>query len=295
MAIIDRNLGKPEWPYVLNYGSEQSVGLVAYWDGPGAGLNLKDVTGRGNDGAINGTIPSTGIWVHGYLGGKGALTFDGSTNYVQFADVGLFKIPNGQPFSFSYWFTLPSSPSLLDTLFSKGYDGNSQPFFNDFRGAISGSQPGSLGLSAGAFSVLSSPNIAGCVSTVDFTQAQNIGVWWLATTVFTTAGINLYMNGQLNNSASFGGYVLNDTALGVNIGCQNLGGSFARFAHAMLEDVRFYNRALSPAEVWNIYSKPWDLRYQVGRKRYFLPGAAASPVWLPQFGDTVSVYDEYVE
>ena len=283
MSRRQRILGKPSWPYVLNKSSNQAKGLVGWWPGdPSRSLTLYDISGHGNHGSINGSISANGIWVPGYQGGKSALTFDGSTNYVQFADYGAFKIPNGQPFSFSYWFKLLSSPSAFDTLFSKGYDGNSEPFFNDFRGDIGGGLTTPPFLSAGAFSALSAPNTAGCVSTVDFSQAQNIGVWWLATTVFTTAGINLYLNGQLNNSASFGGYVLHDTALGVNIGCLNLTGSFIRFAHAMLEDVRFYNRTLSPAEVWNIYSKPWDLRYQLGRVKYFFGGAGG--------GGTTPVY-----
>jgi trimeric autotransporter adhesin len=242
---------KPLWPFVLNRAIDQAQGLVGWWPGgPSGGQRLFDMSGRGNHGTINGTIPTTGVWATGNGGDKSSLLLDGSTNSVTALDG---RFPSGSAArTVSVWFKYTSYTGEYAALF--GY------------GARSSLQWWAL--------ILDNNKLDGNLFGFDLesTATYNDSKWHLGVYSWDGTIRRLYADGQLVNStaANTPNTVLSSLIIGSD-------SSNERF-HGNIEDCRIYNRALDASEVAAMYepSTRWQLRYQPGRTRWFLGKAATS-------------------
>src|SRR6185436_18210195 len=78
---------KPSWPFTINRGSKQSLGLVIWWPGapPGASTTF-DSSGRGNHGGLTAfasPFTTASGYATGVNGGRGAFIFDGTDDRVE--------------------------------------------------------------------------------------------------------------------------------------------------------------------------------------------------------------------
>jgi hypothetical protein len=91
-------------------------------------------------------------------------------------------------------------------------------------------------------------NSVNCLSTFS-SGAMSTGTWYHVVGTFDGSTIKIFFNGQLNNTLSYSGAIGNSTAN--LIFSENFNGY--RF-DGKLDEVRIYNRALSPAEVSQLYN-----------------------------------------
>jgi hypothetical protein len=240
---------KPNYPFVLNAGSDQARGLVGWWPGIAGDGKLRDLSGNGNHGTFNGTTPSGGWWTAGNGGGRGAVgKFDGSTTYIS------FKLVQPTLWSLCFWINMSVTTSYQTVL------------------AQTSSGPG-LYIKAGQLDWFQVADHVGI-------QTLSVKKWYhIAVTFAGGTALTYYINGILDKSISLAATFPNATTPGwgydSSFGDGNLGKGY-------FEDPRIYNRALSAPEVLSQYEHPWQLRYQPGRVRYFLGGGAAagvSPWW----------------
>ena len=257
-----RNIAKPKkptYPYVLNADSDQAQGLVGWWPGgPLGGPRLFDMSGRGNHGTINGTIPATGVWVPGYQGGKGALAFDGSTNYISLPNNPILNLtgPN------SLLAFINTTNTGVNMIFGGYNPGGS---FNGFGLAIGVTGAGVLNFWSGTDGMWRADSSG---ITLNDGKTHLVGVSFPG-----DGGLYFYIDGlQRSSIASSMG---NSYVSGKTIGATDGGGS--NFFNGKIEEPRIYSRGLGKAEHNNIYTKPWDLRYQVGRVKYFTGANVSNP------------------
>ena len=206
-----------------------SDGLVGYWkmdenSWNGTAGEVKDSSGNGNNGtAVNGATTGTGKF-----GGAGS--FNGSNQYVSTGNVTL-----GNTFSVSVWVKPTSSPQtgytrLLETSFTSGlylgFDATGTKF---------------------QFIVNNGTSPFGGLTSSPFTTA-----WHLVTGTYDGTNAVLYVDGVRQGSpVAFTSpgtitkpFYINSYVTG--LGTYGMVGS--------IDEVRIYNRALSPAEIRKLYS-----------------------------------------
>lgn len=250
---------KPNYPFCLNRTSIQSRGLFGWWPGgPSGGPRLFDQSGKGNHGTIVGTVPTTGFWSPGYGGGRGAIIFDGSTNYVSIPN---FSVASNADFSISCWFNCASFSA------NRIFIGNA----SDAQVAI-----GFLASNTSVFVRSSGLNF-----TASFTvPALSTNTWYHF--LFTGyAGIaHLYINGI---ESSTGGVGANNWTWTIN----QIGGYITTSLGwlGLIEDMRFYNNGIPGSLVKSFFSPftRWQLRYQSENPKYF------SAVVSSRFGRLVNI------
>lgn len=79
------------------------------------------------------------------------------------------------------------------------------------------------------------------------------GQWYHVVGVYDNTAMKIYLNGSLVNSGTFDLTAIPSNSVATTIGMQN-GGSGSYF-DGMLDDVRVYSRALSAAEVLQLYNQ----------------------------------------
>lgn len=244
---------KPAWPYVLNAGCDQAMGLVGWWPGdPSRGSVLYDQSGRKTHAAIAGTGP---FWGAGNGGGRSALACDGTDNRATFTNPTLLK--GLTKFSVFAWINWSGGGSSYGGLYS---DGTSGDFY--FR-------PGTKQIDF----YYGGDHMGGTV----FVS----GKWYQVG--FTYDGATLI--GYVNGVQDFSGAVASVALCGANT--VGIGGSANanEWFNGLQEDTRVYNRPLSPTQVHKLWepSSRWELRFQVGRARYFRQSpAGGAPHFKPE-------------
>ncbi|MEK7116540.1 MAG: LamG domain-containing protein [Patescibacteria group bacterium] len=203
-----------------------NLGLVGYWSfNEGVGTKAGDSSGRGNTGTI-----SSATWTSGKLGK--ALSFNGASDKIALPNsFGSFGTTND--FSISVWFKDSNTIDNTDCIFSK-YTGG-------FNWWCFGLRDGhKLGFFGDPFTGVST------------TQTYNDNKWHHAVGVRSSLGttMTVFVDGvQVKQST---GLTVRDLSLnnGTSIG-EYAGG--AHFFLGSLDDVRIYNRALTPSEVAKLY------------------------------------------
>ena len=219
-------------------------GLVGHWTFDGADMgttSARDASGNANTGwLVNGAKKTIGK-----IGQ--ALNFDGSNDYVNLGDVLNLSLPA----TISMWIkpnTLSSS-SANQGLISTDKDNNS------FHSGISSqvNTTGTLGVSFGSNTACSVTSRQTKTSTNTLT-ANN----W-SHVVFVVVGasnMNIYIN-NVDAGGTYsgtGGGIVNTTRT-AEIGLvPDCGGSADNYFKGLIDEVRVYNRALSPAEIKRLYN-----------------------------------------
>jgi len=196
----------------------------------GTGTTTADASGNGNNGALNNLSP--GAWIAGKIGN--ALAFDGANDYV--------RINNhlGATFTISCWIkTTQVFQQVTPT-----YDGTGI-IWSDVGGSANDFLLGGT-RNAGGTNRMSFFVGSGNVTTSG-TRPINTGQWvHLAVTRNATNGeVRLYVNGALDGSGTAGLATLNSNP-NIHIGGNTLDN---RYFNGAIDDVRFYSRVLTPAEI----------------------------------------------
>lgn len=205
-------------------------GLVGAWcPSLGAtGTRLLDRSPYANHGTLTNMDPPTD-WVTS--GGKGALDFDGSNDYVTISNPGSLKVIEG--LTISCWIKI-SNNAAVSPIVSKSQNGTSGEFeiFADFRsgGTALAWRPGSATNLAGFFSGYT-------------------GTWFLMTVTCNGSASGSTTNAY-RNGVFFGTVATNAartaTTNNVTIGTRDTS-SF--FASTLIDDLRVYNRVLTDSEI----------------------------------------------
>ncbi|MBU2578389.1 DUF2341 domain-containing protein, partial [Patescibacteria group bacterium] len=198
-----------------------SQGLVGYWKMDEASWNgtaneVVDSSGNGNHGQGVGTTPPT--TAAGRFGNGGS--FDGSEDYVSVSHSDTLDASN---FTVSLWVKRTGAGT-----------GSSQFFLlkNAMYGLLWNG------------SVLRYYDNTYHTSTIPLTQDQ----WYQITMVHSSQTVSLYSNGELNHSESAG-----SPSLSYN-GVLEFGRMNPNYFQGTVDEVRIYNRALSPREVRDLYN-----------------------------------------
>ena len=200
-------------------------GLASYWKfDDGSGGSAADASGNGNTGTLSGGP----TWTGGKIGG--ALTFNGTNQYVSTSDIGT---STDSAYTISAWVN-PSSTASGDIY---------------YRGAATGEML--FQTSGGAASLYADLTTAGWQNVTGGSVAT--GTWSHLVGVYTRQGsLKIYVNGVLAGTTSLPSY-----DLAVNGFFHSSIGSYNRSTTSAypgsIDEVRIYNRALSADEVAKLY------------------------------------------
>lgn len=220
-------------PTHSSWGSEESqTGLVASWSfNEGSGTTLSDSSGNGNDGTINGATWTQGVY-------DGALSFDGSNDYVQIPTIASFSsITNEMTFE------------TLIRQESRGSELGCAIFMMDAGTPENILVIGSHSISPYGF------NYVDWDGSHDFDYAPPLNIWVLLTIVLHLNGdLELWLNGTLRQTMTGLSSLRTDILDGVYLGTDIDIATPSDFYHGMMDEVRIYNRSLSAAEIQQHYN-----------------------------------------
>ncbi len=195
-------------------------GLVAaYSFDAGSGSTLADESGSGNFGTISGATWTSG----GKFGG--ALSFDGTNDWVEVGDAGSLDLTTGM--TVEAWVKPSAAPSGWSTVVSKE---RNRLAYGLFAGESTGRAAGQV--------VIGSERTALGAELVT-------SVWSHLATTYDGAMLRLYVNGVLSGSTPVSGSIRVSSGQ-LRIGGNSQGG---RWFAGQIDEVRVYDRALSSAEL----------------------------------------------
>jgi|SRR5580765_945485 len=214
----------------------KDVPLAYYRLSETGGTSAFDLSGNARTGTINGTMSfSTPGALSASNDPDAAMTFDGSTAYIALP-AGLTQ---GTVGSWECWF------NLANTMFAT----NPRPIANDNVGSTHNGIE--LGISAGAASVFANLGYGSNNGQVSYTHAFTVGAWYHFVVTYNGTTAILYING-VNVAQTTISHNLTAGANSYNIG-RNPAYSGDYFP-GVLDEVAFYNYALSSARVSNHYT-----------------------------------------
>jgi hypothetical protein len=185
----------------------------------------------------------------------GSFAFNGSDTKLH----GTFPWGVDRAWSVSCWFNV-SSTAATQTIFSMLTPGG------NYHGAFYGIRSGKL----------SATDYDGGLKTAASSATPTTGVWHHAVFVAKSASSrSVYLDfGDTATETTTCTFTGSPTYPCIAAYSSDSGATFAEYITGSLRDFRFYRKALSPAEVWNLYSHPYDLYASPRRKTYFMPTAA---------------------
>ncbi len=206
-------------------------GLVAYYPFNG---NTNDESGNGNNGTVSGATLTTDRF------GKSnsAYSFDGVDDYIKIANSSSFNLSTSH--TFAIWVKLNVYPSTYVRLMNKWVWGAEDK-------TLSIGQNGTVGYYL--------YNIFGGKS-VDSVTALTLGAWHHIVAVYDGATAKIYINGQFGTSKSASGDVSDSSGvLYFGYNPDRAWESVQNFINGHLDEIRWYNRALSASEIQELYNE----------------------------------------
>ena len=209
-------------------GRSATPGLVAaYAFDEGSGSVVADASGNGNDGTVaNATWAAVGE--HG-----GALVFDGSSSLVTVPDSPSLRLSSAM--TLEAWVDPASGSGSSRDLVYKGDD-------NYYLEASSA--PGGVPAAGSSF--------GGSYGEVYGSGALPTGVWTHLAVTYDGSTLRLYVNGTLVASNAHAG-AMPGSSDPLQIGGDSL---YGQFFQGMIDDVRVYNVALTPAQIQSDMATP---------------------------------------
>jgi hypothetical protein len=213
-------------------------GLVAYWDlNENTGITANDVSGNGH----TGTISSAG-WVSGESGS--ALDFPGGAH----VDVGKLDITGGTGFTAAMWVNVDAFTVSDARIISKSTSSAEQDHYW-MLSTYSGSKLRFRIKAGGATSTL-----------VASSGTMDTDKWYHAAVTYDGAAMKIYLDGAEVGSMGKTGTVGVNPAVSAWIG--NNPGNPSQGFNGIIDEVRLYNRALSPSEIDQLYSGSGSTRIE---------------------------------
>jgi hypothetical protein len=194
-------------------------GLVAHWkldDNPGSTIAINSAST--NDGILHGNP----VWTTGRI--DGALSFDGSGDYVSAGPVGALA---GDTFTAQAWVRTDASAGIWNPILAQKDSGNNGYFFY-----VANDKPSFYIVSGGVSKAnVVSPDII------------NADQWYHVAVTNDGSTLKLYVDGQLKDSEASAGYAgVNEN---VDIGSVTTASLYYK---GLIDDVRIYNRPVSESE-----------------------------------------------
>ena len=218
-------------------------GLNGYWNfNEGTGTVTMDASGNGN----TGTLINGPTWTTGKIGG--GLSFNGTNQYVNVPDAASLDLAG--PWTVSAWVDLPTLPTSGNAYPVISKRGTAYTTGTDYWLGVSNNN---LYVSTLGWSVyyMSSGWAAGALGSMQI----NTGSWYLVTGVYNSYTAYLYLNGQLvgtdNNNAAWPDPGPGDP---LYLGRWDMYNGSTIYLQGTISDVRLYDRALSPAEIFALYN-----------------------------------------
>jgi len=229
-------------------------GLIAHWNlDETSGTIAADSSGNGYDGILHGGLSFENDSVPGPSGG--ALHFDGANDYI---NVPTLSAPRG-PLTIALWFrpdrNLDASSNRMELLHWADPVQRPHLTFNHL-------QDGEIIL----YVRLDGEGYEDVRATRDSWTALT---WYHMAITFDGTDFKLYLNGQLDVTAAHPGML--DPTSNLYIGRHRIS---AFYWDGAIDDVRIYDSALSPEEVWQLY----NVRPQVAVD--IKPGSCPNPLNL---------------
>ncbi len=216
-----------------NNNGSLSNGLVGYWkmdesswSGSGA---ILDASGNSN----HGTSQNSATVTLGKYGNGGS--FDGALQYATVADSTSL---NPTTFTTSYWVNLTSTPTDNDRIFAKSNTG------------VSPAQGWITWYASGKIYMTVQNTVGGSSDTLSVATSLATSTWRHYTFTFDGTTLKQYENGALVGSTTMTGTYLATSQI-MSFASTAGGGATAPIK---LDEVRHYNRALSPNEVSTLYN-----------------------------------------
>jgi hypothetical protein len=218
----------PNPPAIVPSGASINLGPVGHWKfDEGLGQFALDSSGSGINGFLNGPT-----WTAGVFGG--GLRFDGIDDYINLGNPAALNFGMGS-FTYSLWVNISQNVTPISIPLSKGGSSAYSPGFN-------------IQLGTGPWTA----NIADGVGTVNVTFGhETLYQWVLLTAVIDRLNnqFRAYKNGVLVSVAKLDGIGSVTGPQSFRIGSSDSGYSF----RGTLDDVRVYDRALSPSQILELY------------------------------------------
>jgi predicted outer membrane repeat protein len=214
-------------------GGEPNSHLVGWWkfDEGTAG------TAYDSAGTNHGTVYGPN-WTSGQI--NGALSFDGTDDYVEVADAPSLRFGQYDSFSMSFWARPLSSGYVLSKMRT-----------SNCSSGIFGYQ---ANWTASKFHLVIEKSCVQSVAVGTLEGAAPPESWYHVTCVYDNKDMAIYMNGQLHNSGTFNhntGGTTPDKNLA--IGARSYDSTITSHFGGVIDDVRIYNRALSEQEIQQLY------------------------------------------
>lgn len=213
-----------------------SADMVAHWTfDEGNGQTAYDSAGS-NNGTIYGAT-----WTAGKIGG--ALSFNGTDNYVNVLDSPSLRFDRSDGFSIAYW----AKPDFLT---------GGRYVISKMRTSGSGvfGYASSYYAPAGEFNFYAEKSNQSYVNLVAQNDAAPDGSWYFVANVYDNGNMKIYVNGELENTGAFTantGTTVPDGYL--CIGAWAYEGIRDHYYKGLIDDVRIYNNALTASEVQALY------------------------------------------
>ncbi len=237
------NIRSDAWCDVSIYGKSSTIGnttadtanldkgLVLYMPfDEGSGSVAYDSSGNNNHGSlINGPA-----WVAGKKGN--ALSFDGSNDYVSIPASSIFNFDTKQ-FAMSFWIKTTSKTQYMN-VFSYIDDSGTDPYYLIWFDNL-----------AGLIGMAVSNNEANVIESL--TDLATDSYHHIAITRNANNVVSIYVDGALDNTNIYGGFIRSGTASQFRIGKQM--DPYPRNFNGIIDEVRIYNRALSAEEIKQSY------------------------------------------
>ncbi|MBM2845272.1 MAG: pyrrolo-quinoline quinone [Bacteroidetes bacterium] len=224
-------LGLHPWP-----AESQSPGLVAAFSfNEGTGTTVNDISGNGITGTISGATWTT----QGKYGN--ALSFNGASSYVELGNPSLLQITGSM--TWSAWVNAAANPPDDGQIIAKS-DNNSGWQLK----TSPDTGPHTFGVAVSASSSSHTQRYS--------TTVRSLNTWYHVAGVYnaTTQTLDMYVNGVLNNGTLSGTVPASqiNSTVNVNIG-RRVGGYYF---NGLIDEVRVYNRALTPPEIQTDMNTP---------------------------------------
>ena len=234
---------KPPVGSVPDFTHPMMRGLVGWWPFlGGAGNEVFDYSKNNTTGVL--TNMNNADWVSGQtrFGGH-VLDFDGSDDFVE---LGTDLIGDSDLVVMSVWVNFKTLGKVV-SFFGRGQDGSGVGWSILMHKDITDELEFHI--------VRTVPSTAGVVANSTVTVVANrwyhvVGIWE------PTVGVKIYVDGILKDTTTDAGSVLRSSTVGTRIG-GGIQDTSDRFLDGLIDDVRIYNRPLSPHEIWQLYTNPW--------------------------------------
>ena len=218
--------------YAASSTAQAATTLVGYWKfDEGSGTTVSDSSGSG----YTGTLQSGATWSNGQVGSH-SLSITGTNN--SYVDISQAVVNTAASFSVAAWVKVTAVTGAYQTFVS--LDGSQvSAFFLQLRG-----DTGQF-----AFTRLSSDSTSGAASIASASAPPMVDVWYHLAGVYDSSAqtISLYVNGSLQQTASYTTGWQGNGHTGIGRG--RYGGNPVDFVNGQIDDVRFYNVALSSRAV----------------------------------------------